>query len=191
MTAHPDTSGARQRQNVVGFGVCMACIAALAGCTSEAPSADTLELATMWQGNVIPKSTPRELVLGFDQFCVKTPSDIAARETALRDAGYVPTSTTAGEARQVFVIDNRAPAIGISPNMCIARSTARTGQTNAVNRYVSATFPEATPTDPGQLPVDVEQAWAIDGGILATARNRWIGNRSSYSVILFQPGGTS
>ncbi len=164
-------------------------VGGLGACSSEAPDADTLEQATIWPGNVIPKSTPRELIATFDRFCVNGPGGVEAKETALRDAGYVPTSTTAGEARQVFVIDNRAPAIAISPNMCIARSTARTGQTNAVNRYVSDTFPAAQQTDTSQLPVDVEQAWAIPGGILATARNRWLGNRSSYSVILFQPKG--
>ena len=159
-------------------------------CSSEAPSADRLELATIWPGNVIPKSTPRELVLSFNEFCVKTQGP-AAQETALRNAGYVPTNTTRGQARQVFLIDNRAPAIGISEDMCIARATARTGQSNAVGRYVADAFPEATPMNPSDLTVDVEQAWRVSGGILATARNRWSGNRSSYSVILFQPGGAT
>lgn len=160
-------------------------------CSPEAPDADRLELATLSPWNEIPKSTPRELVTGFDRFCVKTTGGPAAQETALRNAGYVPTNTTRGKDRQVFLIDNRAPAIAISPQMCIARSTARTGQTNAVGRYVVDTFPEAILIDPDDLTVDVEQAWAINGGILATARNRWIGNRSSYSVILFRPEVTS
>lgn len=158
----------------------------LGACSSEAPSADRLELATIWPGNVIPKSTPRELVTAFDAICVKT-NGPAAQETALRNAGYVPTNTTRGEVRQVFVIDNRAPAIALSPTMCIARATARTGQSNAVGRYVADAFPTAQPLDPDDFSVDIEQAWSVDGGILATARNRWVGNRSAYSMILFQP----
>ncbi|MEO0774673.1 MAG: hypothetical protein AAFZ04_16005 [Pseudomonadota bacterium] len=139
---------------------------------------------------MIPKSTPRELVTAFDAFCVKT-NGTAAQEATLRNAGYVPTNTTRGEVRQVFVIDNRAPAIAISDTMCIARATARTGQSNAVGRYVAEAFPTAQPLKRDDFSVDIEQAWAIPGGILATARNRWIGNRSSYSVIYFQTEGTS
>ena len=166
-----------------------ATLLALSACSTEAPSADKLELATIYPWNEIPKSTPRELVDGFDRFCINSPKGTAAKETVLRIAGYVPTNTTSGKARQLFLIDNQLPAIAISQTMCIARATARSGQNNAVNRYIADTFPEAAPMDPGQLPVDVEQAWSIPGGILATARNRWIGNRSSYSVILFQPEG--
>ncbi|MEM7597154.1 MAG: hypothetical protein AAF382_05600, partial [Pseudomonadota bacterium] len=70
----------------------LACLA-LAACSTSAPSADRLELATIWPGNEIPKSTPRELVLSFNEFCVKTQGP-AAQETALRNAGYVPTNTT-------------------------------------------------------------------------------------------------
>ncbi|MEO0370734.1 MAG: hypothetical protein AAF231_04680 [Pseudomonadota bacterium] len=162
----------------------------LAACSTQAPSADRLELATIWPGNVIPKSTPRELVSAFDAVCVKT-NGPATQETALRNAGYVPTNTTRGDVRQVFVIDNRAPAIAISDTMCIARATARTGQSNAVARYVTDTFPSAKPMNREDFSVDIEQAWAIPGGILATARNRWVGNRSSYSLIYFQPEGTS
>ncbi|MEO0749058.1 MAG: hypothetical protein AAFZ10_11885 [Pseudomonadota bacterium] len=166
-----------------------AMLLALSACSTAAPSADKLELATIYPWNEIPKSTPRELVDGFDRFCVNAPKGTAAKETVLRNAGYVPTNTTSGKARQLFLIDNQLPAIAVSQTMCIARATARSGQNNAVNRYIADIFPEATPMDPGQLTVDVEQAWSIPGGILATARNRWIGNRSSYSVILFQPEG--
>ncbi|MEL6647400.1 MAG: hypothetical protein AAFQ05_06775 [Pseudomonadota bacterium] len=169
-------------------GLAVLLAAGLCACSTSAPSADRLELATIWPGNEIPKSTPRELVLSFNEFCVKTEGP-AAQETALRNAGYVPTNTTRGEARQVFLIDNRAPAIGISDDMCIARATARTGQSNAVGRYVADAFPEAKLMNPRDLAVDIEQAWRVTGGILATARNRWSGNRSSYSIILFQPKG--
>lgn len=175
--------------NIQASYLAVVCTLTIAGCSSSAPSSDRLELATMSKGYEIPKSTPRELITGFDQFCVKTVGGPAVQETALRNAGYVPTNTTRGETRQVFLIDNRAPAIAVSPDMCVARSTARTGQTNAVNRYVEVAFPEAAPMDPANLSVDIEQAWAVNGGILATARNRWVGNRSSYSVILFQPQG--
>ncbi|MEM6374179.1 MAG: hypothetical protein AAF727_15585 [Pseudomonadota bacterium] len=56
------------------------------------------------------------------------------------------------------------------------RNLTGDGQSGAVS--------EAKPTDPGQLPVDVEQAWDNDGDILVTT-----GNRSSHSAILFQPEG--
>lgn len=140
MTIETVNKSARSRMSIMMF------IAAslLAACSTSAPSADRLELVTIEPKYVIPKSTPLQLIAGFDRFCVKTPGGPAAQETALRNAGYVPTNTTRGETRQVFLIDNKLPAIGISPQMCIAR---------------------------------------------ATARNRWKGNRSSYSVILFKPNG--
>lgn len=190
MTARTDHIFATPRPRQAARGIALACATIFAGCSPEAPTADRLELATIWPGNVIPKSTPRELVTAFDAVCVKT-KDPAAQENALRNAGYVPTNTTRGKARQVFVSDNRAPAIAISRDMCIARATARTGQSNAVGRYVAATFPDARPLDSDDFSVDVEQAWDVGGSILATARNRWVGNRSSYSVILFQQGGAS
>jgi hypothetical protein len=175
------------KQTRITGSIAVTCAAVLAGCSSSAPSADRLELATIHPGYVIPKSSPRQLVAGFDRYCVKTPGNPEAKETALRDGGYVPTNTTNGKTRRVFVIDNKRPAIAIGSDMCMARATSRTGQTNAVSRYIAATFPEATPMDTSDLTIDVEQAWAVEGGILATARNRWSGNRSSYSVILFQP----
>ncbi|MEL7012361.1 MAG: hypothetical protein AAFO72_03670 [Pseudomonadota bacterium] len=177
------------QKQILGNLSVAAMIVGLSACSTAAPSADRLELATIYPWNEIPKSTPLELIVGFDTFCANGPEGTAAKETALRNAGYVPTNATSGKTRQLFLVDNQLPAIAISPDMCIARATARSGQTNAVGRYVADTFPNAAPMDTDALTVDVEQAWSIPGGILATARNRWVGNRSSYSVILFQPQG--
>lgn len=79
----------------------------------------------------------------------------------------------------------------LGQRICGVRAVSRTGQTNALNRYVAKAFPDARPLAPARFGTDVEQAWQIDGGLIATMRNDWIGNRAAYTVSIFRPGGGS
>ena len=73
-------------------------------------------------------------------------------------------------------------------SICGVRAIARTGQTNRVQRYVATTFPQARRVSPDRFGPDVEEAWAVEGGMIATMRNDWVGNGSAYTVTLFRPG---
>jgi hypothetical protein len=158
---------------------------ALAGCGPDGLSpADRAELDNMWRINLMPKSTPAQLVVAFDRFCVRTPrADI---EGALRDAGYVPLPEREKGAR-AFVIDTNNPAVAYTDSICSVRALARSGQTEAFNDYVAGRFPEARETDPEPLGADIEAAWRLPGpALLASERRRDI-DFFSYSLIYYRP----
>lgn len=77
----------------------------------------------------------------------------------------------------------------VNERICGVRAISRTGQTERVNRYIAATFPKARPMQTDRFAIDVEQVWQIDGGLIATTRNDWVGNRSTYTLMLFRPDG--
>ncbi len=168
-------------------GIGLLAVAVLAACSNAAPTPDRLELATIPRWREVPKSTPAQLVTAFDRFCVEGAPDMAARDADLRAAGYVPKVRATTTRPALYVVDDRRPAVAVSDRLCAVRAIARTGQRERVNRYVADTFPAARPLARDGLSRDVEQAWTIEGGIIATTRNLWAGNVTTYTVTLFTP----
>ncbi len=166
-------------------------VAGLAACEGPASTADRAELGNIAPWNVVPRSSPSQLVTGFRRFCVEAPGDPAAREEMLRDAGYVPTTRRRPGRGQVFLVDDRRPAIVRGARMCIAEARARTGQAEAVRDYVEATFPAARPAAAAPFGRGTELAWTMDGpvpAVVATRRRSDPDGRAVYSVIFFTPG---
>ena len=162
-------------------------LVSLTGCSSAMPDADTLELATIKHWKEVPKSHPTTFVKAFDRFCTNRPEGMAAMDTLLRQANYVPKPQVNPGGPTVYVVDDRRPAVVVNDTVCGVRATSRTGQTERVRRYISETYPNARPVSTEPFSSDVEQAWQIPGGMIATTRNDWVGNRSAYSVVLFRP----
>ncbi|MEQ9260783.1 MAG: hypothetical protein RIG84_16980, partial [Roseovarius sp.] len=168
-------------------GMSLVCMAVLSACSAEMPGPDRLELATIPRWKEVPRSTPATFVRTFDTFCVERPARPEARESALRSAGYVPRPQQAAGAPRVFVVDDLRPAVLSGARICGVRAVSRTGQTEAVQGYVAKAFPEARPASPAPLGSDVEQAWQVEGGMLATTRNHWVGNAATYTLLLYRP----
>lgn len=165
----------------------LAPLAVVAACSDAAPSPDRLELATIPRWREVPKSTPAQLVAAFDRFCTDRAPDMDAQDAKLRAAGYLPKVRARADRPALYVVDDRRPAVAVSDRICAVRAIARTGQRERVNRYVADTFPTARALARDGLSRDVEQAWAIDGGMIATTRNLWVGNVTTYTVTLFTP----
>ncbi|GFE48831.1 hypothetical protein So717_05840 [Roseobacter cerasinus] len=164
--------------------LCVAMLLTLSACTAQGVSSDTAELRNMWRSNLVPKSTPYQMVRTFDRVCTNGPRD----DATLRSAGYVPLTERAPGAR-AYVIDNRYPAVAVSDRMCLVLAESRTGQTANFNDYVAKTFPRARAIDPKPLGRDIEQAWQVPTtppAIIATERTVSVG-WYRYALILFQP----
>jgi len=166
----------------------VAALATLAACSAESPDADAMELANMWHGYVVPKSHPKTFVSTFDSYCTDRSGDFRSLDRRLRAASYVPTKSTSGKAVRLYVVDDRRPAVAVGRRSCTVYARSRTGQTDRVGRYVSETFPEARPADPGQFGRDIEQAWLINGGIVATMRKFDADNKTSFALIRYRHG---
>lgn len=167
------------------ISVALPALALLAACSNAAPTPDRLELATIPRWREVPKSTPAQLVTAFDRFCVEGAPGMAAQDARLRAAGYVPKVRATAHRPALYVVDDRRPAVAVSDRICAVRAIARTGQRERVNRYVAQTYPTARPLARDGLSRDVEQAWATGSGIIATTRNLWAGNVTTYTVTLF------
>ncbi|WP_299968269.1 hypothetical protein [uncultured Roseobacter sp.] len=155
----------------------------LAGCAGQNVSADRAELENMWRGFLAPKSTPKQMVTAFDDFCISGPRD----EAGLRAAGYVPLPQRVAGAR-AWVVDDRRPAVALSDRMCVVHAKARTGQTAAFAGYVAETFPTAVATDPAPFGKDIEAVWQVPGpAIIATERRRDV-DFFVYTLIHYRAG---
>jgi len=163
--------------------------AALSACSAGRLDADRLELATIPYRKEIPKSSPGQFVGTFDRFCSHRPAGMASMDDRLRAAGFVPRIRPSGRRPGVYVVDDNRPAVMVDRRICGVRAVSRTGQTDRVNRYIAKTYPTARPIDPAGISKDVEQAWAIPGGLIATTRTNLASNRTTYSLILFNPEG--
>ena len=166
----------------------LASAALLAGCSADGLSPDEAEVANISRAHVVPKSAPAAFVKAFDRFCANAPDSASALEADLRGSNYVPYRSKPRKGVQVWVVDSKRPAVGVSETMCLVQARSRTGQTERVRRYVADTFPDARPTAPAPFGRDIEQAWALPGNrILATRRHVETGNISTYALILFHP----
>lgn len=143
----------------------LACAAALAlgGCASAAGTPERLELANMNPGNVVPKSSPAQLVAAFERFCLDT--DAAAAPAALRRSDYVEVPRRTGGMVRSFVVDDRRPAVMLSDagRACAVAAASRTGQTERLRGMITRRFPGATPVDPARIGAQTEQAWVVPG----------------------------
>ncbi|QJF52455.1 hypothetical protein [Roseobacter ponti] len=162
----------------------------LGGCATGDRSADVTELDNTWRANLVPKSSPALMVGTFERFCVET-SGLAARETALRRAGYVPLADRGTPGTRAFVVDDTRPAVAVSENMCLVQARARTGQTERFERYVTVRFPDAVETDPAPLGRSISQAWSVPGpAIIATERVQDV-DWNNFALIYYRPEGAS
>jgi len=168
-------------------GLGLLALAALAGCSEARPDADRLELATLPQWTEVPKSSPYQFVTAFAQYCMGRPSGMAATDTMLRKAGYVPRHPATARRPALYLVDDWRPAVVADDRLCGVRAVSRTGQTDRLNRFIGESFPASRPLPPARFGVDVEQAWSTDTGMIATMRNDWVGNRSTYTVVLYEP----
>lgn len=123
----------------------------LAACNSTVVgdgTANEIELANIAPSNIAPATSPRQLIDTFERVCL-APSLAAAREV-LERLDYVPARPSATAAGvETYFSNNRRPAVGLRPAPggydCVLNVTARTGQANAVARFVAERFPSAQP----------------------------------------------
>lgn len=161
------------RPAIPGRGAVLALVIAVAGCASnDASFGERQELVNMPAKQMVPATKPALLFATFRKHCVEQPSDNAARIAALRVADYVPTGGWNGGLRRFVVADMR-PMVVLSKTgrTCAVQAAARTGQTNAIAREVTATWPEARPLAPSG---NYEAAWETAPGqaeIVALLRN--------------------
>ncbi|MFN3644479.1 MAG: hypothetical protein ACK4TB_16335 [Gemmobacter sp.] len=115
----------------------------------------------MTPANVIPKSSPAQLVATFERYCL----DTAAPAAALKRADYVAVPRRAGSTIASFVVDDRRPAVMLSDDgrACAVAVASRSGQTERLRAMVARRFPGARPVDPARIGQQTEQAWAIPG----------------------------
>lgn len=167
-----------------------ASILAIAGCTSDMPAADRAELGNIAPWNVVPKSSPAQLVQTFDRFCMRADTSPQAFEALARDASYVPANAYRVGAARVYLVDDRRPAIAVTDTMCLVRAAPRTGQADSVQDYVAETYPDATPLAPASFGAGIERAWQLripGDAVIATRRLLDVNIDPVYEVILFRP----
>lgn len=118
---------------------------ALAACGSGPESAEEVELSNIRPGNIIPRSSPKQLVDTFKRVCM-APS-LAAAQEALRGLDYAKARSRG--AAETYFVDNNRPAVALQPSAggfdCLVQAQARTGQASAVEDFMAKTFPQATP----------------------------------------------
>ena len=141
-----------------------------AACTPswEGYTPEMFELANIKDSNVVPKSAPRTFVAAFDTHCVAKMNAFDSIPEGLRAANYVqmprvvPAQATQTRV-QMYAVDDKRPLVMLSsdgaPPVCAVAAASRTGQTAAVDRYVAATFPNATALDPARIGKTTERAW--------------------------------
>ena len=171
------------------MGLSCVSLATLMACTGPY-GADQAELANIKPSNIVPKSSPSQLVKVFDQFCTDAPRRHSEHEAALRNASYVPKQPRQISAPQVFLVDDLRPAVAVSDTVCMVQARSRTGQTERVADYVAARFANAKPLDPAPLGHHIERAWSVslpDAAVIATERRLTLDGVTSFSVILFRP----
>ena len=169
----------------------LACCAAIGACDAGGPSADTAELANLRPWFEVPRSSPTAFVAVFDRFCVKGPHDMAKLDKKLRAAGYVPNPNPRDPSTRAYLVDDSRPAIAVTPNACLVRAKARTGQADRFDRYVQAQLPKARPVSPRSLGRRIEKAWLLDGpspSVIGTIRSV-DGGTHLYSAMLYRGQG--
>lgn len=166
-----------------------ALVLALAACAPAPDTPEAFELANIRPGNVVPKSSPAQMVAAFETYCLAaTPAQARA---ALRRGDYVQVARPTGAQFDFYVVDDRKPAValhdGAAGSFCATTAEARTGQSNRVEDFVAARFAGARPVDPGRIGPGVERAWQTAGGdILYTRRSGPGPGRTSFTFAIWR-----
>ncbi|MEM9438220.1 MAG: hypothetical protein AAGA15_14375 [Pseudomonadota bacterium] len=172
------------------LGLLLATLALTACSEALTTNPDLAELQNIDRDRAIPKATPARLVNTFREVCVEGPAAYEAKEALLRDLSYVPARPLDDGASQLFVVDDRRPAVVLTQSMCMAVAEARTGQSERFEDYVAATFPAARPLDPASFDRNIEKAWQVSTpapGIVASQREPYQAI-TRYSLIFFRAG---
>lgn len=164
----------------------------LCACDTDGVSPDAAELANIGNRNVVPKSTPAAFVSAFNQFCVTGERDVQSREMRLRRAGYVSAISRPDNGIELFLVDDRRPAVVLSDTMCLVQAVSRTGQTERARRYIADTFPDARRLDTDQFEKEVEDAWRVaSDAIVTTLRTKEPTPTSRYALVYFTPASAT
>ncbi|MFV0335298.1 MAG: hypothetical protein ACK5JR_14660 [Tropicimonas sp.] len=145
----------------------------------------------MKPSNVFPKSSPAQFTAAFDRFCMDGPRSFREMDGALRAAGYVPVRRDRGRTDRLYVTDSKRPAVRLTSSTCAVVGTSRTGQTDAVRRYVRGSFPKAAEIAADRVGGDVEQAWLVGSDpqeIIGTGRFNDLEVGTRYALIRFRDG---
>lgn len=160
----------------------------LGACSAQNVAPDAAELANISAFKMVPKSSPRQLVLAFDRFCVNRKDTLAAQDDALRAAGYVPVAAAPNATARTYVVDSDRPAIAMSERMCVVRARSRTGQTDRFETYIADTFEQARSLPPAAFGRRIEKAWQLNdqpARVIATERSSQLG-WYTYSLIHYE-----
>ena len=160
----------------------------LAGCQAPVTSSpELIELSNIKPANIVPKSTPSQLVSTFRRVCLA--DSLAGAEQALRKRDYIRKPRRGRTGVDSYVVDNRNPAVMLSGEAdrfsCVVLAEARTGQTNRIEDFVKAEFPKAVEIDPRRIGPRTERAWLAagpNGGIIYTQR---VGPRITPQELIF------
>ena len=161
--------------------------ALLASCgTGPTAGPGAIELANIRPWNIVPKSSPRQLITAFRRYCLADTQTQA--RAALRSSDYVKTRNRGGGI-ETYVVDDRKPAVMLTRNAggsgCAVVAAARTGQNNRFADFVVAEFPKVVPVDPRRISARTENAWLAagpSGGILYVQRQ---GPRHAPTQVIF------
>lgn len=155
---------------------------ALAACGAH--SADTYELQTMRQSNIVPKSSPAQFATTFERYCLDHRGTADALVARLRSAGFVEVPGNRRLRR--FVVDDRRPAVlwraGRDRFECGVGAISRTGQTQRVRDVMDDLG--ARPIAP---PPNAEEAWMLDGTTIFSGRGLSLDGATRYSLMLMRP----
>ncbi|MCR9124571.1 MAG: hypothetical protein NXH82_00445 [Rhodobacteraceae bacterium] len=180
-------TGAERRLPGWQLPLAAACTVVLAGCDI---TPDKAELANLAPWNAVPKSSPRQLLSMFETVCIDGPAGRTATRAMLRDLGYVPTGPARTGRGQLFLVDDRRPAVALTEDMCMVRAAARTGQTELFRDWMAHRFPAARQMPRDRAPRRTEDAWLValpDPAIIATQRTALGSRFYGYGLIAFRP----
>ena len=178
---HDAHGGTRARLGV-------AALFALSACQTPASSTpELIELSNIRPSNIVPKSSPAQLVSAFRRICLA--NSRAAAEQALRKSGYIEKPRRGGTGAASYVVDNRNPAVMLSGDAerfsCVVLAEARTGQTARIEDFVAARFPKAVETDPRRVGARTERAWLAAGNAGGIVYTRRAGPRITPQYLMF------
>jgi hypothetical protein len=161
---------------------------ALTACQTPATSTpELIELSNIKPANIVPKSSPAQLVSAFRRFCLA--NNLAEAEQALRKTDYIRKPRRGRTGVASYVVDSRSPAVMLSGTAerfsCVVLSEARTGQTARIEDFVAARFPKAVKTDPARVGPRTERAWLAAGNTGGIVYTRRAGPRITPQYLMF------
>lgn len=145
--------------------IAMMGLAMVSACTSAVNPHQAAEVENIRASNVIPKTTPKAMIAGFRRYCHDNIRDLTILPAKLNADDYVEIK--APGAFRTFIVDTKQPAVSFKNDSkaahCFVAAEARTGQDNAVDRFVAANLPNARAIDPATSDFPVDKAWLLPG----------------------------